>query len=185
MNIESAFNLFQNVRIKEIGRPAVITAINVDSSGLQYLCRWFMNGEIKTGYLLAEEIEPQTQNEPMKTSPAQKISFSKLRKINSARCDFAFHPIDAWTPAEWGLAVAGEVGELCNVIKKLRRIQDGTNTAKDPQTVEECRALVAKEAADAVIYLDLLCARLRIDLGEAVRQKFNEVSDLRGVNFKL
>lgn len=121
----------------------------------------------------------------MKNPKAQKISFSNLRKVNSARCEDVFHPIDEWSPAEWGLAVVGEVGELCNVIKKIRRIQDGTNTPKDPQTVEECRTLAAKEAADAVIYLDLLCARLRIDLGEAIRQKFNEVSDRMNCTIKL
>jgi len=121
----------------------------------------------------------------MKTSHAQKLSFNKLRKVNLARCEEVFHPLDNWTPAEWATAAAGELGELCNVIKKLRRLQDGTNTAKDPQTVEECRVLAAKEAADTVIYIDLLCARLRIDLGEAVRSKFNEVSDRMNVAFKL
>ena len=29
--------------------------------------------------------------------------------------------LDSWSPAEWGNALAGEVGELCNVLKKILR----------------------------------------------------------------
>ena len=83
------------------------------------------------------------------------------------------------------MALAGECGEMCNAVKKLRRLEDGTNTAKDPQTPEAAIAAVADELADTIIYADLLAARLGINLGEAVRSKFNQVSDRMNCEIKL
>lgn len=105
------------------------------------------------------------------------LTFRVLRDANTLRCEKAFHPLYAWTPMDWACAMAGEAGEVCNAVKKLRRHEDGTNTVLDPETSQACINAIAQEAADTVIYLDLLCARLGIDLGEAVREKFNEVSD--------
>lgn len=113
------------------------------------------------------------------------LAFDELRHVNKHRCAQVFHPINAWSPTDWACAMAGEAGEVCNAVKKLRRLADGTNTAKDPQTEEACKKAIASEIADTVIYLDLLAARLGIDLGQAVCDKFNEVSDLRGSTFKL
>ena len=101
------------------------------------------------------------------------MEFEKLREANVKRCEAVFHPLDSWSPTDWACALAGEVGEACNLIKKLRR----------GEPID--RLEIGKELADAVIYLDLLAARLKIDLGEAVRQKFNEVSDRRGSDIKL
>ena len=64
------------------------------------------------------------------------------------------------TPAEWACAMAGEAGEACNVAKKIKRLETGTNTAKDPATMDACRTLMGKELADTVIYCDLLAASL-------------------------
>lgn len=65
-------------------------------------------------------------------------------------------------------ALAGEVGELCNLIKKLKR---GENVPKEE---------LAKEIADVQIYLDLLAARLGVELDNATIEKFNQVSVKRG-----
>ena len=105
------------------------------------------------------------------------LSFIDLRLANVKRCEQVFHKLHDWTPAEWAVAMAGECGEACNAVKKLRRVADGTNTAKDPQTHEEAVAAIAAELADTIIYADLLAARLGIDLGDAVVAKFNVVSD--------
>ena len=113
------------------------------------------------------------------------LTFDALRAQNVARCVSVFHPLEDWTPSDWACAMAGESGEACNAVKKLRRHQDGTNTDKDPVTEEDCIAAIAKELADTVIYADLLAARLGIDLGEAVRQKFNAVSEKRGAPQRL
>lgn len=78
-----------------------------------------------------------------------------------------------WTLPEWGNATAGEVGELCNVIKKIHR---GDYTLQEANDKE----LIADEAADVVIYLDLLCQKAGIDLGIAIVNKFNKASDKIG-----
>lgn len=88
-----------------------------------------------------------------------------LKVINKQRCESVYHSIEGWSPTDWACAVAGEVGEMCNFIKKMRR---GDNVSVSD---------VAKEAADVVIYLDLLAQRLGFDLSEAIRAKFDEVSD--------
>jgi len=81
--------------------------------------------------------------------------------------------------------MAGELGEACNQIKKLRRLTDGKQLANIPTSAKAIVNKIAKELADTVIYADLLAARLGIDLGISVRDKFNEVSDRVGSDIKL
>lgn len=69
--------------------------------------------------------------------------------------------------------MAGECGEACNKIKKMRRGEDVP--IKD----------VAHELADMVIYADLLATNLGISLGDAVQEKFNLVSDRQGCDIKI
>ena len=71
--------------------------------------------------------------------------------------------LDSWSPAEWGNALAGEVGELCNVLKKILRHDKGIQQRAVSEQYEasghQRPALVeaaAKEIADAYTYLDLL-----------------------------
>jgi NTP pyrophosphatase (non-canonical NTP hydrolase) len=104
------------------------------------------------------------------------MKLSVLRWANVKRCEESFHPLHDWTPAEWACALAGEAGEVCNAVKKLRRVADGTNTAKDPQTEAEAKKAIGAELADTVIYADLLAARLGLDLSFEIECKFNEVS---------
>jgi NTP pyrophosphatase (non-canonical NTP hydrolase) len=93
------------------------------------------------------------------------LTFAQLSRANRERCEQGFRrPVEDWSPTDWATAVAGEVGEACNLIQKLRR-----GETVDPNTI-------ADELADAVMNIDLLCQRLGLDLGEAVRRKFNEVS---------
>lgn len=101
------------------------------------------------------------------------LTFSDLRQANVARCNKDFRSLKAWTPLEWGGALAGETGELCNFLKKLRR---GEKIKKKK---------IAHELADVITYADLTAARLGIDLGESVREKFNLVSKRKGSKFKL
>lgn len=88
--------------------------------------------------------------------------------------------LDYWTPSDWGVAMAGEAGEVCNAIKKLNRVEGGIVHSGGPRTREEAVAAVADEVGDCVVYLDLLCQRLGIDMGTAVRDKFNRVSEREG-----
>ena len=71
------------------------------------------------------------------------------------------------------MALAGEVGELCNLLRK--REEGGDVAAKS----------IEDELADVFTYLDLLAARLHVRLDLAVVRKFNEVSERRGVDITL
>lgn len=104
---------------------------------------------------------------------SEQLTFARLSYHNLLRCEDIFHPLDAWTPTDWGCALAGETGELCNKLKKMRR---GEPIGQDE---------LAEELADIVIYADLLAQRLEIDLGAAVVRKFNSVSDKYNSNVKL
>ena len=116
----------------------------------------------------------------------ESVTWSRLRELNVTRCETAFkHPINDWSPADWGIAMAGEAGEACDAIKKLRRLEDGNNTEKDPQSEEEAKNAIAMELADMIIYADLLSARLGINLEDAIRTKFNIVSDRMQTNIKF
>lgn len=102
------------------------------------------------------------------------LTFDQLRVTNVRRCETAFnHNLKAWTPLEWGGALAGEAGELCNFLKKLKRGEKVD--IKD----------IAYEIADVVTYCDLLAASFDIDLGETVREKFNLVSDRKKTKIRL
>ncbi len=70
-----------------------------------------------------------------------------------------------------GNELAGEVGEACNVIKKLARERLGIRGSRD--TVEH----LAEELADAVIVIDLIAMQAGINLDKAVRDKFNATSE--------
>lgn len=102
------------------------------------------------------------------------LTFAQLRETNAARCEAHYHPVDAWSLSDWCTAVAGEVGELAGVVKNLRRQQ--TEAPNGHAIPEVDAAKLGAEAADVVIYLDLLCARAGVDLGRAVAEKFNDVS---------
>lgn len=98
----------------------------------------------------------------------------ELNKANPERCQaFGHGDVYSWSPTDWACAIAGETGELCNLVKKLHR-GDKVDVAD-----------IGKEAADIVIYLDLFCTRMGIDLQQAIVEKFNEVSDRVNSEIKL
>lgn len=109
------------------------------------------------------------------------ITFHELRDANVSRVESFGHGgiQDGWNEAEWGCAIAGEVGELCNILKKYIR-----QIPSDP-SLAELREKATKELADVVIYADLIAARLGVDLGTAVRDKFNEVSEKHGFKQRI
>lgn len=78
-----------------------------------------------------------------------------------------------------GCELAGEVGEVCNVIKKLERERFGWIGSRD--TVEH----LAEELADVVICADLVAISAGIDLDAAVIAKFNATSEKVGLPTRL
>jgi NTP pyrophosphatase (non-canonical NTP hydrolase) len=104
--------------------------------------------------------------------------FNDLRTANKTR--------DAiWDPEEkigWsfrGNELAGEVGELCNQLKKLDRQALGLRgSAPDIENIFD-------ELADVIICVDLIAMDLNINLWAAVKAKFNKTSDEHGLAVKL
>ncbi|KAB2738573.1 hypothetical protein F9K90_07795 [Brucella anthropi] len=75
--------------------------------------------------------------------------------------------------------LAGEVGEACNVIKKLERERIGLVGSRD--TKEH----LAEELADIVICTDLVAMDAGIDLDAAIAAKFNATSEKNGLATSL
>ena len=120
------------------------------------------------------------------------LNLSDLRNANLARCEIPnesfFHPIKSWSPTDWATALAGECGELCNLVKKMRRIVSEPENLPHNEDITPYALLVkaaAEEMADTLIYLDLLAARLHINLSDAVIRKFNKDSTKRLSNIRL
>lgn len=90
----------------------------------------------------------------------------QIKDANRARCpEFGQGHLLNWSVERWALCVAGEAGELCNMVKKQI-------LGKDIPDEE-----IGKEIADIVLYCDLLAQRMGFDLGRLLIAKFNEVSD--------
>lgn len=113
------------------------------------------------------------------------LSLFQLRNANTKRLPLfknkkgeIVHNEDGsdWKLSAWCNALTGEVGEAANIIKKIER---------GDFSLAEARQELGKELADVLTYLDILAFRAGIDLGEATKQKFNEVSDRVDCNIKL
>lgn len=94
-----------------------------------------------------------------------------------------------WSVADWAVAMAGEAGEVCNAVKKLRRIEDGLANSSEPgrqlETREAAIAAIGEELADTFLYLNLLARRLEIDLPAEIVKKFNATSERYGFPQRL
>lgn len=127
------------------------------------------------------------------------LTFDQVRTASRTRCNETFHPVAEWEPSAWGNAMAGEFGEVaqelleiqtlqlqffsklraCDTIKKqMRQIQGDAS-------FQDLSKKLGLELADVVLYADLLAEKMGINLGEAIRQKFNEVSVKRNSAIRL
>lgn len=97
------------------------------------------------------------------------LTFNTLRRAQQRRTERtpAYDACADWTHAQWMMALVGEVGELANFLKKVDR---------GDYELQHVIVDVTKELADIQCYLDLLAAKLKVDLGHATAAKFNEVS---------
>lgn len=102
------------------------------------------------------------------------MTFKKLKQSNCLRDAQLDNIIKNWSETDFGCAIAGEVGEMCNFIKKRRRL----NYPKD----ETYKKDIMKEIGDIIIYLDLFCNVYGVNLEDCVRRKFNEVSIRKSSN---
>ncbi len=112
------------------------------------------------------------------------LTFHLLRTTNLIRCA-RWHRggVEEWSLSDWMTAVAGEMGEAANVVKKLNRVRDGL--VGNDKSADALRDQLADEIADTAIYLDLLAARAGVDLAEAIARKFNRTSEKNGFPERL
>ena len=106
-----------------------------------------------------------------------------FQRANAARAAEWHKGGDEWTLADWAVAMAGEAGEACNIVKKLRRFQTGIRG--NAEHASDLRAALAEELADTVTYAALLAEAIGCDLEAELVRKFNAVSDKHGFEFKL
>lgn len=120
----------------------------------------------------------------------RRLTFDEVTRVNVARCD-RWHTggIADWSVADWALAMAGEAGEVCNAVKKLRRVEDEIANISDPDrqlsTREEAIKKIGEEIADTFLYLNLLACRLGLSLPDEVIAKFNSTSERYGFPERL
>ena len=116
----------------------------------------------------------------MSDAPSPSLpQFDALRQANLARAK-EWNPTGADTgPGFAGLELAGEVGELCNLLKKAERARLGlVGGSVSP-------AAIAEELADVVICADLVGLALGLDLWPIVVTKFNATSEAKGFATRL
>lgn len=109
------------------------------------------------------------------------LTFADLRNANRFRLPIfknrhgkAYHTEEdgaEWSISDWFMATTGELGELGNLLKKVRR---------EDLSLDDARQEIANELADVACYLDILALRCGVDLGQAVIAKFNQVSQRVG-----
>ena len=126
----------------------------------------------KTDLDLIECVEREKDMEYEGVDGTRGLTFRELREANAAR-QLEYPTKTPFTTSYWLIAITGELGELCNFIKKQDR--DGKDYSIE----------IAKEIADIQIYLDLLANHIGLDMEQAIKQKFNEVSDRIGSKVKL
>ena len=101
------------------------------------------------------------------------LSFREFHHLNNLRKESA--PVQGteldWNLTDWTNELCGEAGELANLAKKVRRARP-----TDP-TLEDSKEKLGHEIADVVICASLVAGYLGIDFEQAVRDKFNIVSE--------
>jgi NTP pyrophosphatase (non-canonical NTP hydrolase) len=118
------------------------------------------------------------------------LTFDEVTRQNVARCD-RWHKggMNDWSVADWAVAMAGEAGEVCNAVKKLRRVEDEIANISDADrqlsTRDAAIKKIGEEIADTFLYLNLLAVRLGLHLPSEVVQKFNATSERYGFPERL
>jgi NTP pyrophosphatase (non-canonical NTP hydrolase) len=105
-------------------------------------------------------------------------TFSQRNRVRCESPKGFGHRLDSWSLSDWACALTGEIGEACNLIKKLNRYRDGVPGNTEPAAV--LLKKLGKEIADAAIYLDLLAQAAGFDLEKIREEKFRESSERIG-----
>ena len=109
------------------------------------------------------------------------LDLKKFSELNINRAVEGFKTYHNVPITYWTTAISGELGELCNMIKKLERVRMGGIDGGSTKTAATITPADLKEEIGGIfIYLDLLSSILGIDLQEAIIDTFNEKSTKYG-----
>lgn len=115
-----------------------------------------------------------------------KLDLAAMRPVNVQRATQGFKCYDNQPLTYWTTALAGEVGELCNMIKKMQRVERGGMDGGSSYTAKDItKEMLKEEIGGIAIYLDLLASLLDISLEEAIIDTFNSKSEKMGFREKL
>lgn len=110
------------------------------------------------------------------------LNLKAFRQTNVKRATEGFKTYDNVPLLFFTTALAGEVGELCNMIKKKERAKYGGLDAGTNHKAADITTEVLKEEIGGIfIYLDLLASLVGIDLEEAILETFNSKSEKYGL----
>lgn len=104
--------------------------------------------------------------------PTYDLTFKEFQRRNAERSRSAF-PSQCMTPEFLAVGIAGEAGEMCNIVKKVMR---------GDFTLQSHREEVLDEIADIMTYCDLFMSLMGEDTDHRLQTKFAEVSKRR--NYK-
>jgi NTP pyrophosphatase (non-canonical NTP hydrolase) len=131
------------------------------------------------------DIERLTPAEERRVSNA----IAESERQEATRIFHSLHVANAERQKLWGggsqgplyraTELAGEIGEVCNIVKKLERERLGLVGSR--ATLEQ----LADELGDGLICLSLLALEYGIDLDAAAARKFNKTSDKLGFPIKV
>lgn len=114
-----------------------------------------------------------------------KLELSKFREVSVERAKHGFKTYENVPITFFTTALAGEVGELCNLIKKIEREKVGGLDAGSTHKVKDIsKKMLEEEIGGIFIYLDLLSAILDIDLEQAIITTFNIKSEQHKLPYK-
>lgn len=112
---------------------------------------------------------------------AMGLDLEEFRQVNMQRAIEGFRCYDNQPITYWTTALAGEVGELCNMIKKIQRVEKGGIDGGSSYSAKDITPEMLKEEIGGIaIYLDLLASLLDISLEDAIVQTFNSKSEKMG-----
>lgn len=98
------------------------------------------------------------------------LTFAQFQQRSHERAKGAF-PEQCLTPEFLAVAIAGEAGEMCNLVKKVLR---------GDFAIGRVREEILDELADVMTYCDLFMSVLDESTAIRIQKKFNEVSQRRG-----
>jgi NTP pyrophosphatase (non-canonical NTP hydrolase) len=118
------------------------------------------------------------------------LTINRVSVKSLSRCKRWHHDgVKIWSVSDWAVAFAGEAGEVCNAVKKLRRIEDECANINEPgrqlSSRGEAVSKIGDELGDTFLYMVLLAAKLDIDLPAHIAKVFNKKSEEYGFPERL